>query len=550
VVLGLATLALVAHAARAAASDTWTRTVRPGGETWTYRFVVTEADTSDAHAVGAEAAVRSRAALPKNPPIPPLVIPANAGIHAAGTPPPHLDTRFRGYDGVECSRSATAERFEAKPSSAAVWRQPDGPVPSSNLTGGAGAAVDIEAQRAYLNSEPAGSGTDVSVPSSGQRVYFHLDYRVAGTAEPVALSRRAVIDGETFCSFTGSPAAGDYFTWCADAWVATPGLHTLRWDLDFDDAVPETDETNNTAATTWTSGPIDAVDIEAQRAYLNTQPGAAGMDVAAPAVAQLVYFHLDFRVAGPGDPVAVSRRAVLDGETVCSFTGSPTPGDYFTWCLDPWGATAGAHTLQWDLDFDDDVVEANEANNSTSTHWSAGAPDVEAQRAYLHTQAGSAGMDVAAPAVGERVYFHLDFRVSGTAGPVEVSRRALIDDQTFCSFTASPAAGEYFTWCLDPWEATVGMHTLRWDLDFDDAVPEADEANNSAATSWTTSPEICAGDCDGNGGVAVNELVTMVNVALGDASPAACPAGDADGDGEIAISDIIVAVGTALTGCV
>jgi hypothetical protein len=47
----------------------------------------------------------------------------------------------------------------------------------------------------------------------------------------------------------------------------------------------------------------------------------------------------------------------------------------------------------------------------------------------------------------------------------------------------------------------------------------------------------------------VNELVTMVNAALGDASPATCPAGDADGDGEITISDIVVAVRNALGGC-
>jgi hypothetical protein len=45
----------------------------------------------------------------------PLVIPANAGIQGAGMRPPHLDTRFRGYDGVEYSRSPTTETFQAKP---------------------------------------------------------------------------------------------------------------------------------------------------------------------------------------------------------------------------------------------------------------------------------------------------------------------------------------------------------------------------------------------------------------------------------------------------
>lgn len=59
----------------------------------------------------------------------------------------------------------------------------------------------------------------------------------------------------------------------------------------------------------------------------------------------------------------------------------------------------------------------------------------------------------------------------------------------------------------------------------------------------------CTGDCNANGAVAINELVTMVNVAM-DASPlAACAAGDANGNGAISVEEIVTAVDFALEGC-
>jgi hypothetical protein len=67
--------------------------------------------------------------------------------------------------------------------------------------------------------------------------------------------------------------------------------------------------------------------------------------------------------------------------------------------------------------------------------------------------------------------------------------------------------------------------------------------------SPTPTPRPCVGDCNGSGEVTVNELITMVNIALGNSPVSACAAGDADGDGEITINEIIAAVNNALNGC-
>jgi hypothetical protein len=49
--------------------------------------------------------------------------------------------------------------------------------------------------------------------------------------------------------------------------------------------------------------------------------------------------------------------------------------------------------------------------------------------------------------------------------------------------------------------------------------------------------------------VTVNELIAMVNIALGNAQLSTCPVGDADGSGDITVNEIITAVGYALSSC-
>jgi hypothetical protein len=63
------------------------------------------------------------------------------------------------------------------------------------------------------------------------------------------------------------------------------------------------------------------------------------------------------------------------------------------------------------------------------------------------------------------------------------------------------------------------------------------------------SPPACAGDCDGDGSVAVNELISAVNIALGNAPVSGCTAVDTSGDGDVAVNELIQAVNSALTGC-
>ena len=65
----------------------------------------------------------------------------------------------------------------------------------------------------------------------------------------------------------------------------------------------------------------------------------------------------------------------------------------------------------------------------------------------------------------------------------------------------------------------------------------------------TGASALCPGDCDGSGMVSVDEIIVMVNVALGTEPVANCTAGDVNGDGQITVDEIIAAVNAVLLGC-
>lgn len=69
----------------------------------------------------------------------------------------------------------------------------------------------------------------------------------------------------------------------------------------------------------------------------------------------------------------------------------------------------------------------------------------------------------------------------------------------------------------------------------------------TATPTATVSP--CAGDCRDEGQVTVDEILTLVEIALGDVPISACENGDANHDGDITVDEILAAVNHALSGC-
>jgi photosystem II stability/assembly factor-like uncharacterized protein len=59
----------------------------------------------------------------------------------------------------------------------------------------------------------------------------------------------------------------------------------------------------------------------------------------------------------------------------------------------------------------------------------------------------------------------------------------------------------------------------------------------------------CVGDCDENGEATIDDLLTLVNVALGSMGAVECSAGDWNADGQITVDEILTALIRALDGC-
>jgi YVTN family beta-propeller protein len=71
----------------------------------------------------------------------------------------------------------------------------------------------------------------------------------------------------------------------------------------------------------------------------------------------------------------------------------------------------------------------------------------------------------------------------------------------------------------------------------------------TAAMAATPAAALCPADCNGDGMVAINDLVRSVNIALGSSALQVCPPADRDGSGTIDITELTGAVLVSLEGC-
>lgn len=92
--------------------------------------------------------------------------------------------------------------------------------------------------------------------------------------------------------------------------------------------------------------------------------------------------------------------------------------------------------------------------------------------------------------------------------------------------------------------------SLRWPGAKGAALPRVTLAALTALLLTTGAAKAqCTGDCNADGRVTVDELVTLVGAALGPGSATTCAAGDSNLDDRIGRGEIIAAAGDALTGC-
>ncbi len=84
---------------------------------------------------------------------------------------------------------------------------------------------------------------------------------------------------------------------------------------------------------------------------------------------------------------------------------------------------------------------------------------------------------------------------------------------------------------------------------FTEVVTNVPPAEETPTPTPSPGPSDCAGDCNADAAVTIDEVVLCVNMALGNAGEDACGACDVDGDGSVTVNEVIAAVAAALNGC-
>ncbi|MEO8605341.1 MAG: choice-of-anchor V domain-containing protein [bacterium] len=129
---------------------------------------------------------------------------------------------------------------------------------------------------------------------------------------------------------------------------------------------------------------------------------------------------------------------------------------------------------------------------------------------------------------------------TATVAPSDVPSPTAAASQTASpTIPSSPTATDAATAAATPSPSVASSQTA------------APSATQTAAASPTTSAPVtgCGADCNGDGAVAISELITAVSIALGTQPLQACAGLDLDGDGRIAINELIAGVNNALVGC-
>lgn len=139
--------------------------------------------------------------------------------------------------------------------------------------------------------------------------------------------------------------------------------------------VVESDESNTFKSNNPLTVTNAGLDLAITQVMLRDQPAQGGSEVTDPVPGSQLYPHVYYSYDGQADLTGTVWRLELDGVSICSFTGTISPGGWAGWCVSPTTVPSGNFTLTGRLDPNGSFSETNEANNVTSRNYSACSPD-------------------------------------------------------------------------------------------------------------------------------------------------------------------------------
>ncbi|MFC1969500.1 CARDB domain-containing protein, partial [Chloroflexota bacterium] len=281
--------------------------------------------------------------------------------------------------------------------------------------------------------------------AAASQVYYYIDDEEQGS-----IAVPAIPPGDTA---TGT------FTWSTEI-----ESYTVKTVADYNDDIPEINETNNEkelassevyiadlfiSDISWSpSSPSPTDTVTVTVTVKNQGNGAAGPF-------QVNYYADEIKGGGKSGTSVISSLAA-GGTTTGTFT---------------WVANTGAHGFSAVADHFDNIVESDEGNNfklvTLSVTYSL--PDLIVE---------DITWSPSNPAPGELVNFTYTIKNQGDGSAMTSEVHYYIDgsQQGFSNFSPIPAGGTAtgtFTW-----KAELGEHTIKAITDYNDNIAESDETNN------------------------------------------------------------------------
>jgi len=279
----------------------------------------------------------------------------------------------------------------------------------------------------------------------------------------------AVLYTRTFASISAGATRTMSFTW-----TATAGSHIVFFRLDPGNNATESDEGNNQKELSFDAGGVQhTTDLN-----FNVGPQITPGDKLYTGTT----LNIRAQVYNGNSPVSnVKIKATIDGAQVWQTTRAQMSANEYYWASFDWVATVGSHTLNFIIDPDNMIAEANEGNNEwlySLTITDPPQPPDPSQLIDLKFN-GNPAFNPFNPQEGgtQEVKIRIYLASSLTVSNVKVEGGidgVKLWEEIFPTMTGYSYKDVKFTWITTP-----GSHSAYFKIDPDNSIGENNEGNNT-----------------------------------------------------------------------
>ena len=333
------------------------------------------------------------------------------------------------------------------------------------------AAVDV------YGADPSNVQTPVSTFSEGDDVAICFKWTYAGPNPSPNATIASQLDSGTVHTWRGQVDAGTWIT----SWTwsgATAGTHRIRGWCDYNNEVAESSETNNTRDESSAFSVQSSYDFAAVDVY-GADPSNIWSPVSTFGEGDDVEICFRWTYTGPNPSPSATMASKLDEGSLHTSRYQYSPG---TWCTHwTWsGATAGTHRIRGWCDYNSEVAESSETNNSrdeSSAFSVQSSCDFAAVDVY-----GADPSNVQTPvstfSEGDDVAICFKWTYAGSNPSPEATAAWQLDSGTVHTWRGQVDAGTWIThWTWSG--ATAGTHRIRGWCDYNNEISESSETNNA-----------------------------------------------------------------------